>query len=335
MRDRATAQEVLWQSCLLNRQMGHGRPTMDHHSRDCGVWLVWVILSGMTRICLADASPVEVNSPSPAELITQSAVTSQSPSPVVKAERVRVEPEDDSLSPHAAIQNGVEPDPHQATAVAKDEGTSKPAMSQSASVEQSQASGALGEAVSPGLSLEHQPLGTRAVTGSSRTSPGPTTVDRTSWVLNTITALGIVVGLIFATRAMLSRAGRGGALTGNNSVVEVLCRVPVAGRHHVVLIRVGKRILALGDASAGLSTLADIDDPEEVASLLAVITAAKPNSVSRSFSQLISRFHTQYPDEHLAEQEDGGSEYRVARARDQVSNLLARMRSDPRRGGVV
>jgi len=184
--------------------------------------------------------------------------------------------------------------------------------------------------------VERQPLGRpshdQAGDESEIRSQG---TSGSGWVLSTLMGLGIVVALIFLLRVVMSRlSGRGLTLAGS-SAVEVLSRVSVAPRNHILLIRTGHRVLVVGDSSAGLRTLANIDDPDEVASLLASTAADKPRSISRGFSQLLSHFNSEYRDD-LRRVEEGNdtSEHRVDRARDQVSNLLTRVRAMASRGGA-
>ena len=155
-------------------------------------------------------------------------------------------------------------------------------------------------------------------------------------MFNTLTALGIVVALILLLRVVMNRLSGRGLTHGQSSAVEVLSRVSVAPRNHVLLIRTGHRVLVVGDSSAGLRTLANIDDPDEVASLLASTAADKPRSISRGFSQLLSHFNSEYRDDvRRVEEGNDTSEHRIDRARDQVSNLLTRVRAMAGRGGAA
>jgi len=154
-----------------------------------------------------------------------------------------------------------------------------------------------------------------------------------SWFLQTITALGIVIGLALAVRYLYTRMG-GHVARHSSPVVEVLSRTNVAPRSHVMLMRVGGRVLVVSDSSAGMRTLASIDDPQEVADLLGAVSAAKPTSLSKGFSQLLHKFN----DEHDS---DPGDPIEPAvidaepqgRVRDSVSGLLSRVRSMGREGG--
>ena len=184
--------------------------------------------------------------------------------------------------------------------------------------------------------IERSALGIPKLGPQDEAIPAPPEQNRSGWILNTVTALGVVLVLIYLVRAGLARLTGHTPAVANTEVLEVLTRVSVAPRNHVLLIRMGRRILAVGDSSAGLRTLANIEDPEEVADLLAATMAAKPSSITKGFNQLFNRFNSDYTDE-IRRVEEGGdtSENRVDRARDQVSSLLSRVRTMANRGDVA
>ena len=82
----------------------------------------------------------------------------------------------------------------------------------------------------------------------------------------TVLALAIVLLVILGLRVVLKRFARphAGARAG---VVEVLARTSVQPRQHLLLVRLGRRLLLLGSSPSGLSTLSVVSDPEEVAEL--------------------------------------------------------------------
>ena len=107
------------------------------------------------------------------------------------------------------------------------------------------------------------------------------------------------------------------------------------GKDPQTIRRAGKRILVVGDNAAGLRTLADIDDPEEVAGLLASVTAARPTSISAGFSNLLGRMNTEYVEDDSPPDETISQEGKhIDQARNQVSQLLSRIRSMPYREGA-
>jgi len=155
------------------------------------------------------------------------------------------------------------------------------------------------------------------------------TADRSggSWILQTITALGVVIGLILLLRTIWSRLTGQTVAAMHSPVVEVLSRTSIAPRNHVLLVRIGQRILVVGDSPAGLRTLANVDDPEEVASLLTAVSAARPNSISQNFAQLLQRFNGDYESQTIETEGGDSQEHRVDLARSTVSGLLARIRT--------
>ena len=168
----------------------------------------------------------------------------------------------------------------------------------------------------------------------------PLKSPNSGWVMNTLAALGVVIGLILFVRWVARRSGMGsgggGVRVASSPIVEVLSRTTVAPRNHVVLLRVGARVLVVNDGAAGMRTLATIDDPDEVAGLLQSVQAANESSMSNSFGKVMSKLSGQWSS---AEQADelgtDDSEAGVDRARTALSGLRDRLHlsGDSRRGG--
>lgn len=166
------------------------------------------------------------------------------------------------------------------------------------------------------------------------------------WVLQTITALGIVLGLLLLLRWGWMRLS-GTQTAAATPVVEVLSRTPVAPRSHVLLLRIGPRILIVGDSGGGLRTLGSVDDEQEVADLLGAINAGRPDSISRNFQQLLSRFGSAQDEQAQSgafdpahagpwDVEDDGrdhAEHLFDRTRHNLSGLASRIRTLSRKGG--
>ena len=155
------------------------------------------------------------------------------------------------------------------------------------------------------------------------------------WTLSTLAALGMVIGLIFAARWAYTKMG-GKVVARSSPVVEVLSRTAVAPKSHVVLLRGGTRGLVVGDGGGSLNTLASLDDPEEVASVLQSVQSQQPTSVSQGFAQLMGRFGGE-ADGRGSVKELGGdaSEIHVDRTRDALSGLSSRIRNLGGRGGTA
>lgn len=149
-----------------------------------------------------------------------------------------------------------------------------------------------------------------------------------SWMLDTLGALGVVVALALLTRWVLSRLSGRVAVSGGPSVVEVLSRTAIAPRNHVILLKVGQRVIVASDSPAGMRTLAEIDDPEEVALLLAETAARTTQGVRGGFRQLMGKLNRDYDaaERHAAEGGDD-AEHFVDRARDRLSALRSRIQA--------
>lgn len=157
------------------------------------------------------------------------------------------------------------------------------------------------------------------------------------WVLNTLAALGVVIALVFLIRWALRRGGVVSAAAPRSSVVEVLSRTTVAPRSHIVLMRVGQRILIVSDSPAGMRTLSTVQEPEEVAELLGSIDAAAPTSMTSSFQGAMSKLSSQWSDTPAGDAEGDDSlpdeGLGIDRTRGALSSLRDRLSVMAKAGG--
>jgi len=165
------------------------------------------------------------------------------------------------------------------------------------------------------------------------TDPVSDRANPSAGLVKIMTSLGVVIGLILLARLGYARLG-GKIATNSSPVVEVLSRTSVAPRSHVMLLRVGRRVLVVSDSSAGMRTLASVEDAQEVADLLGAVTAAKPTSISRSFSQLFHRADEAYEMQQAGLDGDVKAVDSTHRTRETVSGLLSKVRGLGREGGV-
>jgi flagellar biogenesis protein FliO len=122
--------------------------------------------------------------------------------------------------------------------------------------------------------------------------------------LRTLLALGGVVAAILAVawgvkRVAKAKGGLAGAIgaAGRSpaGLLSVLGRYPIARGQTLILLRVDRRVLLLSQTwargGARLSTLAEITDPEEVASVLVKAQDAEGESVSERFRAIVERLN--------------------------------------------
>ena len=118
-----------------------------------------------------------------------------------------------------------------------------------------------------------------------------------SWV-RVAGALAIVLALIFAARFAIRRVATTGGLRAQfgaagrapSGVLEVLGRYPIARGQSLVLLRVDQRVLLLSQSGSGFRTLANFDEPTDVASLLMRTRDEESESLSGKFRHMLSAF---------------------------------------------
>ena len=110
-------------------------------------------------------------------------------------------------------------------------------------------------------------------------------VPRGTW--RTIGSLALIIGLIVALRSVMTRFGgplaRARAPSG---IIEVLGRFPLSRGQTLLLIKVDRRVLLLSQAGGSLTTLSEITDAEQVASLLQRLRHERGDSFTRRFEEL-------------------------------------------------
>lgn len=200
------------------------------------------------------------------------------------------------------------------------------------------------DGASPALrSNELRPLGPGPRPGSvAKAAPG----EKPLWSqsLQTGAALAAVLTLVWGGAKLarrLSMRGGGGLLAAlgpggraPSGVLEVLGRFPAGRGTTLVLLKLDRRVLLVcqthGRGNAGMSTLCEVTDPDEVASLLLRTRDEAGETIATRFREHLERAG--------AEPEGPGNEPpgRQPRAdREGVSALRGRLETMRRRGEVV
>ncbi len=121
----------------------------------------------------------------------------------------------------------------------------------------------------------------------------PTLLDRLAELGRIGAALGVVLALAILARTLIQRFGLIGPLAGGSrpsGVLSILARYPIARGQHLVLLRLGARVVLLHQSRQGLATLSEVTAEDEVADLLARIEEAEREGVSGKFQSMLSRF---------------------------------------------
>jgi flagellar biogenesis protein FliO len=129
---------------------------------------------------------------------------------------------------------------------------------------------------------------------------------RQNEMLRVIIALAVVIGLLLAVRVMLRKGvGIGGVAGRPSGVLQILARFPIARGQSLVVLQLGRRIVLLHQSSAGMRTLSEVTDPDEVANLLGRMEAGSSGREAERFGSLLKRFQMEH--ERLGEGRRAGA----------------------------
>jgi flagellar protein FliO/FliZ len=121
---------------------------------------------------------------------------------------------------------------------------------------------------------------------------GTSSTDLTRIVI----ALAAVIGLILVLRALLRRVSGAAGMRGGK-LVTVLSRSYISPKQQVVVLEVGKRLLVVGDSGGQMSSLCEITDPDEIATLIgrsrSGTTAKSPSAFANVFRRANESFDEQ------------------------------------------
>jgi flagellar biogenesis protein FliO len=117
------------------------------------------------------------------------------------------------------------------------------------------------------------PLAPRSSLGLPEAGSDDAAGSRSGGVTSILIALGFVIVLMLGVAKLVHR-NNPLAVTGvPRDAIDVLGRRTVDPRNSIYIVRVGPKILLLGNSATGLTTLSEIDDPIEVASLANICRA--------------------------------------------------------------
>jgi hypothetical protein len=118
-----------------------------------------------------------------------------------------------------------------------------------------------------------------------------------------------------------------------------LARCPLAPRQQVLLIQVGKRIVVAADCASHLTSLCQITDADEVASLLGEIQRDKQSPIATPFTAWFSRAAEAFGNEegreegNATEVEAPAAEVADDSTRQEIRSLTAKVRDLARQFG--
>lgn len=159
----------------------------------------------------------------------------------------------------------------------------------------------------------------------------------------TLGALAAVIALIFVARWVIRRCAQRGGLVGQlgaggrapSGVLEVLGRFPVSRGQSLVLLRLDRRVLLLSQSSQGFTTLSEIDDPQEVASLVVKTADDESATLAARFRAILSSFERDPSIAGEVEEVGGRSPTTLRLARQRRDDVIDVTGEEGRRGALA
>ena len=152
----------------------------------------------------------------------------------------------------------------------------------------------------PQSKIESQPIGG----GKSADAAAPASTEHSQefGVGRVVLSLAVVVGLILLLRLAGKRLFPMSSPNRSTRAVQILARTPIAPRREILLLRVGRRVIVVGETGAGMNPLCEISDPDEVAALIGQIQAERTDSASHTFGKLFHRAAQEMSGEEAADE---------------------------------
>jgi len=111
-----------------------------------------------------------------------------------------------------------------------------------------------------------------------------------STLITVISSLAIVLGLLLLCVWLLRRGMPKGSSRLPQEVVEILGQAPLTARQNVHLLRLGAKLLLVNVSPAGVETLCEIDDAQEVDRLAGLCKQSTTESTSTVFRNVFQQF---------------------------------------------
>lgn len=108
-------------------------------------------------------------------------------------------------------------------------------------------------------------------------------------VLKVAAALGLVLGLFLIVAWGMRRVSPANPPPLPTEALEVLGRAVLAGRQQVHLLRLGRKLVLVSVTPAGIETVCEVTEPEEVDRLAGLCRQAMPGSATAAFREVLQQ----------------------------------------------
>jgi flagellar biogenesis protein FliO len=180
------------------------------------------------------------------------------------------------------------------------------------------------------LPLPMRHVATTQATSSSASTGGSADVFNTKRM---ILALAIVLLAIFVSHRVWKKLGLPGGSGRLSGALQVVSRLSVAPKQQILLVRVGKRLVLVGNSGTQMNPLCEIGDPDEAAALLGEVASQRDESASVAFNAVLGGEEKRFEEESIAAASSGDEETEaeedeaIASTRAELSGLAEKVRS--------
>ncbi|CAN5464080.1 hypothetical protein BH09PLA1_BH09PLA1_28760 [soil metagenome] len=149
------------------------------------------------------------------------------------------------------------------------------------------------EPIRRGAELQNVPT-TAAAASDARSPANPgAAVDLKRVALS----LTLVLGVIFAARFAMKKLFPAVSVGRNSQIIRVVSRSVIGPKQQFLLVKLGKRLVLVGDSGASMNPLAEITDPDEVAELVGQLQSEANHSSVGAFASMFRKAESQFQPE--------------------------------------
>ena len=168
------------------------------------------------------------------------------------------------------------------------------------------------------------PAATQASLASAKSAPSdPLETSRV------VMALGAVLLAMFIIHRVWRRLGMPGSSNKTGQSLQIISRLALSPRQQILLIRVGRRCVLVGNSGTQMNPLCEISDSEEAAALLGQTITESKESITATFSDVLDGAQQQFdagpPPKPASESHD--EDPALAAARDQLTSMVDKVRT--------
>ena len=140
-------------------------------------------------------------------------------------------------------------------------------------------------------------------------------------------ALGVVLVSIYVGHRVWRRLGMPGSGSKSGQSLQVVSRLAVSPKQQVLLIRVGRRFVLVGNSGTQMNPLCEISDPDEAAALLGQTVSESRESSSATFHDVLDGAQGRFDEEIKAKKDEDDQESALAATRDELNSMMDKVRS--------